>query len=73
MQYGTACGQWVRKWEDGISGNPLSVVHLDITNLETVSMFSNMFKGWFAPVASNYNEFIRALLEGNVKAESVYE
>ena len=35
-------------------------------------MFSNMFKGWFAPVASNYNEFIRALLEGNVKAMNLY-
>ena len=46
--------------------------HLDITNLEKVSMFSNMFKGWFAPVASNYNEFIRALLEGNVKAMNLY-
>ncbi len=46
--------------------------HLDITNLETVSMFSNMFKGWFAPVASNYNEFIRALLKGNVKAMNLY-
>lgn len=46
--------------------------HLDITNLETVSMFFNMFKGWFAPVASNYNEFIRALLEGNVKAMNLY-
>ena len=46
--------------------------HLDITNLETVSMFSNMFKGWIAPVASNYNEFIRALLEGNVKAMNLY-
>ena len=45
---------------------------LSITNLETVSMFSNMFKGWFAPVASNYNEFIRALLEGNVKAMNLY-
>ena len=30
------------------------------------------FKGWFAPVASNYNEFIRALLEGNVKAMNLY-
>ena len=35
-------------------------------------MFSNMFKGWFAPVVSNYNEFIRALLEGNVKAMNLY-
>ena len=46
--------------------------HLDITNLETVSMFFNIFKGWFAPAASNYNDFIRALLDGNVKAMNLY-
>ena len=46
--------------------------HLNITNLETKSMFSNMFKGWFAAVASNYNEFIRALLAGNIKAMNLY-
>lgn len=66
----SACGKWVfESGGRGISGNDAGPwYHLDITNLETVSMFSNMFKGWFAPVASNYNEFIRALLEGNVKA-----
>ncbi len=46
--------------------------HLSITNLETVSMFSNMFKGWFASVSANYNEFVRALLQGNVKAMNLY-
>ena len=46
--------------------------HLDITNLETLSLFSGLFKGWFAPAASNYNEFIRALLDGNVKAMNAY-
>ena len=46
--------------------------HLNIANLETKSMFSNMFKGWFAAVASNYNEFIRALLAGNIKAMNLY-
>ena len=46
--------------------------HLDITNLETASMFSNMFKGWFASAASSYNDFIRALLDGNVKAMNAY-
>ena len=34
---------------------------LSITNLETVSMFSNMFKSWFAAASANYNEFIKAL------------
>lgn len=46
--------------------------HLSITNLETISMFSNMFKGWFAPVSANYNEFVRALLQGDVKAMNLY-
>lgn len=46
--------------------------HLSITNLETISMFLNMFKGWFASVSANYNEFVRALLQGNVKAMNLY-
>ena len=46
--------------------------HLKITNLETISMFSGMFRGWFAPVASNYNAFIKALLDGNVRAMNLY-
>ena len=46
--------------------------HLAITNLETISMFSNMFKGWFATASANYNEFIKAMLDGNVKAMNFY-
>ncbi len=46
--------------------------HLSITNLETVSMFSGMFKGWFAEAASNYNEFVKALLDGDIKAMNLY-
>ena len=45
---------------------------LSITNLETVSMFSNMFKSWFAAASANYNEFIKALLNGDVKAMNFY-
>lgn len=46
--------------------------HLAITNLETISMFSNMFKGWFATASANYDEFIKAMLGGNVKAMNLY-
>lgn len=46
--------------------------HLSITNLETVSMFSNMFKGWFSISLSNYNGFVRALLSGNVREMNLY-
>ena len=45
---------------------------LSITNLETVSMFSNMFKSWFAAASANYNEFIKALMNGVVKAMNIY-
>lgn len=46
--------------------------HLRITNLETYSMFSNMFKGWFEDSMSNYNEFIEALLKGSLKEMNIY-
>ena len=46
--------------------------HLSITNLETVSMFSNMFKGWFDDNDSNYGAFVEALLYGDVEAMNEY-
>ena len=35
-------------------------------------MFSNMFKSWFAAASANYNEFIKAMLNGDVKAMNLY-
>ena len=46
--------------------------HLKITNLETLGMFSEMFSGWFQNTLSNYNAFIRAMLNGNVKEMNAY-
>lgn len=46
--------------------------HLQITNLETLSMFSGMFSGWFERSKSVYNGFIRALLKDNKKEMNVY-
>ncbi len=46
--------------------------HLSVTNLETMSMFSGMFKGWFGVTASNYNRFIAAVVSGDVEAMNVY-
>ncbi len=46
--------------------------HLSITNVETLSMFSNLFKGWFSGSLSNYNGFVKALLKGNVKEMNLY-
>ena len=46
--------------------------HLSITNIETVSMFSNMFKGWFNNDSSNYGEFVQALLKGRLREMNIY-
>ena len=46
--------------------------HLSITNLETVSMFSNMFKGWVDSDSSNYGEFVQALLKGRLREMNIY-
>ena len=46
--------------------------HLSITNLETVSMFSSMFKSWFSITQSSYNGFMRALLADDVEAMNHY-
>lgn len=46
--------------------------HLKITNLETLSMYSEMFQGWFSNSESNYNAFIRAMFRGNVKEMNAY-
>ena len=46
--------------------------HLSITNLETRSMFANMFKGWFNVSASNYNQFVKSMLHEDVEAMNAY-
>lgn len=45
---------------------------LEITNFETRVMFRSMIRGWFASAASNYNDFIKALLHDDVKAMNHY-
>ena len=47
-------------------------IHLRITNLETMSMYSEMFQGWFSNSESNYNAFIKVMLRGNVKEMNTY-
>ena len=45
---------------------------LCITNLETKSMFSGMFRGWFKASHANYNGFVKALLQGSLKEMNIY-
>ena len=46
--------------------------HISITNLETVSMFANMFAGWFENPDARYSDFVKALLNGNIKEMNYY-
>ena len=48
------------------------VYTLGLTNYEVKVMFYGMVKDWFAPSASSYNEFIRALLRGDLEAMNEY-
>lgn len=45
---------------------------LALTNFETRIMFVNMVKGWFDNVSSDYNDFIRALMAGDIKTMNIY-
>ena len=49
----------------GMMGKPW--YHLAVTNMETLSMFTGMFTGWFADKSTNYNSFVKAFISGNVK------
>lgn len=45
---------------------------LELTNFEVKIMFRNMIRSWFGSSASDYNEFIKALLKDDVKAMNAY-
>ena len=45
---------------------------LKITNIETLSMFMTMFRGWFQNSDAKYGDFLKALVEGDVEAMNYY-
>jgi hypothetical protein len=49
-----------------------SMYRLKLTNYEVKKMFQSMVSGWFASDKSNYNEFINALLLGDIDAMNEY-
>lgn len=48
------------------------IYKLEVTNLEVMIMFRSLVQDWFASTASNYNDFIQALLKDDVDAMNVY-
>ena len=45
---------------------------LTFTNMEVRRMFRGIVKGWFKSAKRDYNEFVKALLKGDIKAMNVY-
>lgn len=45
---------------------------LTITNHEVSLMFEGMVRGWFARAKGDYNDFVTALLQGDVDAMNIY-
>lgn len=45
---------------------------LALTNLEVRRMFRSLVGGWFKKSSANYNDFIQALLSGDLKAMNAY-
>jgi len=48
------------------------ICSLKITNFEVMLMFERMVKRWFGKVTSNYNDFVKALLLGDIDAMNYY-
>lgn len=48
------------------------VYELTLTNREVKIMFYNMIRDWFSCVDADYNDFIKALLQGDLKAMNAY-
>ena len=45
---------------------------LELTNLEVRLTFLNMVRDWFSPVETDYNDFIRAMLQDNLEEMNGY-
>lgn len=45
---------------------------LMITNYEVKRMFNNMVRGWFRSTETDYNDFVKAMLQDDVDAMNVY-
>ena len=48
------------------------IYELTLTNYEVERMFEGMVRGWFAEVKGDYNDFEKALLQGDKKAMNAY-
>ena len=57
---------------DEDTGDTPSRYKLTLSNREVRSMFYGMVRGWFARVGGDYNDFVKALLVGDLEAMNGY-
>lgn len=57
---------------DEDTGDAPPKYRLTLTNREVRCMFYNMVRGWFARVGGDYNDFVKALLVGDLEAMNGY-
>ena len=64
----------VKKYEEYISpfGEWKQEYELELTNFEVKTMFRSMIRKWFHDVETDYNDFIKALLMGDVRMMNTY-
>ncbi|MBQ3666027.1 MAG: AAA family ATPase [Lachnospiraceae bacterium] len=54
------------------TGNQYAIFKLTLTNEEVKKMFYRMVSDWFGRTGGNYNDFIEALIAGELKAMNAY-
>lgn len=66
-------------WSLLLASGYLKVLHIEdddyeltLTNYEVKKMFSKMVRTWFRQDGTNYNDFIKALLQGDIDAMNEY-
>jgi hypothetical protein len=58
----------VRVYNKGIDAHTDKIYELKLTNFEIRKMMRTMVKGWFSQTKTEYNDFIKALLLGDVES-----
>lgn len=49
-----------------------ALYELALTNYEVERMFNSMIRGWFRSAGTDYNDFVKAMLSGDVDAMNIY-
>ena len=58
--------------KENMIGDEDVMYELALTNYEIKRMFRGLVKDWFRSARADYNDFIKAMLEGNLKAMNAY-